>query len=393
MQRLGFSLRWNRWTWSVAGLVFCLSTALFVNAQQPAAPAAKAAQNQPAFSAEALEKFSSLEPVDTHSHVFVTGPTFVAMLERVHMHLMVIIDVDDSAPTTPYRASFEREHEDAMKFKASSNGHAQICTTFSAYLFNEPDFAKKAIEGLNRNFKEGAVAVKMWKNVGMEVKNKEGKYILPDDPRLQPILKDIASHNKTLITHIADPDVAWGSTDPAAADSYYKQHPIWDFSTKPDAPRKKTLLDARDHMLAMNPKLRVVGAHFGSMEDDIDAIAARLDRYPNFAVDTASRLPNLQRQPQDKVRAFLLKYQDRILYGTDLGFYPKDGPDGGRTEEAAAREFERRYASDWRYLGTDETFDVRGKKVQGLNLPREVLKKIYHDNAAHWIPGVAGNSH
>src|SRR5216110_196673 len=86
----------------------------------------------------------------------------------------------------------------------------------------------------------------------------------------------------------------------------------------PERPSKERILTARDRMLAKHPTLRVVGCHLGSMETDVDEIAKRFDRYPNFAVDTAARVSYLMLQPREKVRAFLLKYQNRVLYGTDL---------------------------------------------------------------------------
>jgi predicted TIM-barrel fold metal-dependent hydrolase len=153
-------------------------------------------------------------------------------------------------------------------------------------------------------------------------------------------------------------------------------------SNKPGVPSKKAILDARDRLLAKNPQLRVVGAHLGSMEGDLDGIADRFGRYPNFAVDTAARVQSFTIQPRDKVREFIIKYQDRILYGTDLGFY------SGKTGQAAAREWENRYALDWRYFASGETFQYSGRKVEGLSLPPAVLKKLYHDNAVHWIPGI-----
>ncbi|HTF72291.1 MAG TPA: amidohydrolase family protein, partial [Edaphobacter sp.] len=111
-----------------------------------------------------------------------------------------------------------------------------------------------------------------------------------------------------------------GLRTPKALDtSYYAKQPEWDMSKIAGAPTKSAVLASRDHLLAENPKLRVVGAHFGSMESDVDLIAQQLDRYPNFAVDTAARVPHLTIQPRDKVRAFLIKYQDRVLYGTDIG--------------------------------------------------------------------------
>jgi predicted TIM-barrel fold metal-dependent hydrolase len=206
---------------------------------------------------------------------------------------------------------------------------------------------------------------------------------------LQPIYQDIAAHNKTLISHLAEPDAAWGSQDPKTPYSgYYRSNPQWDMSKKPEAPSKAAVLDARDRLLANNPQLRVVGAHLGSMEASLDQIADRLQRYPNFAVDVAARMQSLIAGDRDQVRAFIVKYQDRILYGTDLGSYP------GRVDQAAAaRQWESRYAQDWRYFATDEKFESAGHAVEGLALPRAVLKKIYHDNAVRWIPGIDTAAH
>jgi predicted TIM-barrel fold metal-dependent hydrolase len=150
----------------------------------------------------------------------------------------------------------------------------------------------------------------------------------------------------------------------------------------PDAPAKQTILEARDHLLALHPHLRVVGAHLGSMEADVDMVAQRLDRYPNFAVDTGARVAHLTIQPSSKVRAFLIKYQDRVLYGTDIEF------SGAETANDAVEEWEKQLALDWRYFATADRFDYDGHTVQGLHLPTTVLKKLYHANAVHWLPGV-----
>src|SRR5208283_2095124 len=103
---------------------------------------------------------------------------------------------------------------------------------------------------------------------------------------------------------------------------YYQQHPEWFMFLHPDHPSQQAILAARDRMLANNPMLRVVGCHLGSMELDVDEIARHFDRYPNFAVDTAGRVVYFMVQSPEKVRAFLIKYQDRVLYGTDLDLMP-----------------------------------------------------------------------
>jgi predicted TIM-barrel fold metal-dependent hydrolase len=341
-------------------------------------------QEEPAIlSGAALAEFTSLDPIDAHTHISQTGPAFLAMLQRLHLHVLDILYVDD---TDPYRTSLETQKQDALKFVAASAGHAQLCTTFDPFQFNKPNFSQDAINGLTQDFKQGVVAVKIWKNVGMEIRKSSGQYLMPDDPMFAPLYQDIAVRQKTLITHVADPDTAWGvQAAMGFSTKYYEQNPQWDMSRKPGAPEKKTILLARDRLLQMNPKLRVIGAHFGSMEEHLDDLGILLDRYPNFAVDTAARVQRLVFQPRERVLAFMMKYQDRILYGSDLHFY------SGTTDLKAAQSWENQYVRDWRYFATDDTFEYQGRRVEGLNLPRSVLQKVYHDNAVRWIPGIEVN--
>jgi hypothetical protein len=363
---------------SIGLLVLCLLTALFVNRLT------RRAQSQsPWLSPARLTEFASLDPIDAHTHISQTGPAFVGMLERLHLRVLDILYVDD---TDPYRSSTEPQKQDALRFMASSPGHAQLCTTFDPFQFNKANFSRDAIEALNQDFARGAVAAKIWKNIGMEIKDASGKYVMPDDPRFEPIYRDIAAHHKTLVSHMAEVDDAWESHDrePLSA-KYFAENPQWDMSRKQGAPEKENVLQARDHLLATNPDLRVVGAHLGCMDVHLDDLATRLDLYPNFAVDTAARVRRLVLQPREKVLAFILKYQDRILYGTDMHFYARN------TDQEISQVWERQYARDWRYFATDDSFEYEGHKVEGLNLSLSVLKKLYHDNAVHWIPGIDAN--
>jgi predicted TIM-barrel fold metal-dependent hydrolase len=278
------------------------------------------------------------------------------------------------------------EIDSAMEVSRGAGGRVSWCTTFDPFKFRSEKFAAETIQQLDRDFKNGAVAVKIWKNIGMELKTPEGNYVMPDDPVFAPIYRDIASHNKTLIAHLAEPNSCWQPPKPASPDySYYKEHPEWYMYGKPDSPSKAKILEARDHLLAQNPDLRVVGAHLGSMEVNLDGLAQRFERYPNFAVDTAARVVYLALQPREKVRAFVLKYQDRVLYGTDLGYRRKGDSD-------SLEDWESTYLRDWRFFATDEMVVFEGRKVQGLQLPEAVLRKLYHDNAVRWIPGITSES-
>ena len=327
-----------------------------------------------------LKALSALQPIDAHTHFLVTDPAITSMLECWNLHVLdILVDHDKD----PVRGKLVVQRQKAFAFVHSAPGHVALCTTFDPFTFRNPDFVQTTIANLNADFAHGAVAVKVWKNVGMELKDAAGHYVLVDDPRLEPVFKDIAAQHKTLVAHQAEPDVAWGPPDPKALDnSYYAEHPEWNMHNIPDAPRKATILSARDHLLALNPDLRVIGAHLGSMEANVDFVAERLDRYPNFAIDTAARVPHLTLQPSEKVRAFLIKYQDRVLYGTDI--------DVLKAEEAksSVTEYENQLALDWRYFSTADHFDYDGRMVHGLHLPRTVLRKLYHDNAVRWIPGI-----
>ena len=331
-----------------------------------------------------LRAFTSMEPVDTHAHVFKVDSDFYGFLRRLHMHL---VDIVVATKGEGDFHTLDTKIEAAQAFVKGSNGQAVLCTTFDPFKFSDPNFADDAVRQLNRDFARGAVAVKIWKNVGMELKDQSGHFVMPDDPRLEPIYKDIAAQSKTLIAHLAEPDSCWQPPNKNSPDySYYSEHPEWYMYNQLDHPRKATIIQARDHMLEENPKLRVVGAHLGSLETSLEEIGRRFYRYPNFAVDLAARSVYLTLQPREKARQFLIKYQDRILYGTDLSLYDRQNT---ATEE---KEWEKQYATDWAFFSSDQTVDYRGRKVQGLALPPEVLRKLYHDNAVHWIRGVLPGS-
>jgi predicted TIM-barrel fold metal-dependent hydrolase len=360
----------------IAQLIFCFSAALFSRGQGPAASASAQSDDEET----ALRAFAAIHPIDVHVHVFKTDPTFQKMLEQLNLKLLNILVMDD---TLSYRKQLQPQIDDALALVRSSHGHVALCTTFDPYKFNNPSFDADVIMQIDRDFAQGAVAVKIWKNIGMEIKNDKGQYIMADDPKFEPIYKDIASHGKTLMSHQAEPDVAWGPPDAADPSwSYYQENPQWYVANQPGFPSKQRILEARDHVLASNPKLRMVGVHLGSMERNLDNIANHLDKYPNFAIDTAARMDYLMLMPPEKVRAFLIKYQDRVLYGTDLDL----APDANLPE--ASKEWRSTYARDWKFLATGETLQVEGKQIHGLNLPQPVLQKIFRSNAVRWIPGL-----
>jgi len=308
---------------------------------------------------------------------------FDDLLRRLNLHLIDIVVVDDHGKKP---ATLSGQRTSALRVIVRNEDRMKLCTSFDPYKFNSPSFTEDAVAEMNDDFNRGAIAVKIWKNVGMEIKDPAGKYVLPDDPRFDGVYKDIAAHNKTLIAHLADPNTLWAPPDPKADDySYYmEEEPWWYMYNKPGVNSKETILKARDHILEENPTLRVVGAHLGSMEASFADLAAHFDRYPNFAVDMAGRVPYFKMMPRAEAIAFITKYQDRLIYATDNDheFYPP-----GKAKRAG-RDWEEAYADQWRYFATNDVVEYQGKPVQGLALPASILRKIYHDNALRWFPGI-----
>jgi len=330
-----------------------------------------------------LKAFAEMNPIDAHVHLYKDDPAFGALLVRLKLRILDVCLIDDR---DPYFKAIEPQRADVLKVVHSTAGRAVLCTTFSPYDFEKPGFSERAIRQLNQDFTEGAVAVKIYKTIGMEIKTKAGKYLMPDDPAFEPVYEDIMAHHRTIVAHLAEPDSCWAPPNPASPDyEYYKQHPEEYAYAHPEWPSKAAILAARDHVLAQHPKLRLVGAHLGSMEADVNELAQRFDRYPNFAVDTAARVPYFILQPRQKVRAFLIKYQDRILYATDLVVMPQDNT------EKALQEWTSTYERDWKFFATDQTVEYKGHQAQGLRLPEPILRKLYRDNAIRWFPGITGS--
>jgi predicted TIM-barrel fold metal-dependent hydrolase len=154
----------------------------------------------------------------------------------------------------------------------------------------------------------------------------------------------------------------------------------------PELPSYEEQMAARDRMLAKNLRVKFMGAHMASLEWSVTELAKFLDRYPNAVVDLAARMGQVQFQSNHDfhaVRRFFIKYQDRLLYGTDLSQEP------GANAQDLRGEAHSVWLSDWRYLNTDSTQRVPAldQPVRGLALPRAVVAKIYSGNARRWFTG------
>jgi predicted TIM-barrel fold metal-dependent hydrolase len=317
--------------------------------------------------------------VDTHMHIHRDAPAILSTLEKSSWRGLDIV-VCPAVGDEPF--DLEEKLRATLKVARDSGGMLAWASTFDARGFERPDFVGRTIARVRKSFDDGAIAVKIWKNIGMAIRAKSGAYLLPDDPALLPIYEAIQRADRTLVAHLAEPDGAWLPLDDRNPEfAYYSKNPQWHMYGKPDAPVKDAILAARDRVLARYPKLRVVGCHLGSDEDDLRRLARRLDAYPNFAVDTAARVRYFARADRDQARAFLIRYQDRVLYATDFSLRDSD-------PAAAARSLQATHDRDWRFFSQGDAMEYAGHPARGLELPTGVLRKIFRENALRWLPGL-----
>lgn len=241
---------------------------------------------------------------------------------------------------------------------------------------NQPGFVRTTCEQLKRAKLSGISGIKFFKQFGLGFKNADGSLIKIDDSRFDPIWEMCGKLKLPIIIHTGDPAAFFDPINPK--NERYEElsrHPDWSFHGD-DFPSRSELLAARNRVIARHPNTQFIGAHMAGNSEDLKSVAKWLDQHPNLVVEISSRIGELGRQPFT-ARKFIMKYQDRILFGTD-GPWP-----------------EQRLHYYWRFLETeDEYFPYSEKEPQpqglwfiyGLNLPDEVLKKIYFKNALKLLP-------
>jgi len=322
----------------------------------------------------------SFERIDIHVHIHRDAPRLISSMQKAGWRALSICVCPAMKPGDV--TDLDGELSATAKLSRDSDGRMAWAATFDARDFEKPDFPERTAALLNRCFQQGAVAAKVWKNVGLGILSRSGEYLLPDNPALMPVYEAIQKSGKSLFVHLAGTSGGWMPVDRNNPEyEYYRSHAEWNLYGRPGASTKAAIMAARDRVLARFPRLRVIGCHIGSMEDDLDDAARHLDTYPNFVVDTAAKVRYLAYGSRERVREFLLKYQDRVLYGTDFTLTARD-------EESAWKSLQATYERDWGLFSSAGKMQYGGRQVQGLALPDGVLRKIFYANAVLWLPGM-----
>lgn len=330
----------------------------------------------------AVSDFGDVVKTDVHIHIFTESNVFMDIAEGMNFRVVnVALDGSNNM------ARVRRQFRFCEIQKQNNPSTVEKVTAFSMEGWDEPDWLEKNLAWLDSCINRGAIAVKVWKNIGMVYRDKNDSLIMIDNPRFDPIFKMLADRNIPVLGHLGEPKNCWLPLEEMTTNNdrnYFSRHPEYHMYQHPDFPSYEDQIAARDRMLERNPDLIFVGAHMGSLEWSVDELAKHFDKYPNMAVDLAARMGQVFYQTthdREKVRDFFIKYQDRLLYATDMG------ASEDQSKEELAKELGDTWKRDWQYFVSDDTLtsSLVNEPYQGIKLPREVVDKIYSGNAAKWL--------
>lgn len=334
-------------------------------------------------------KRKSIPRIDVHAHVQIGAALRAA---RLFESYGIVHAVNLSGP--PVGAGLD----DSLADAEVAYRRLTVFTNLPWYYASVPGYGERIAAEVAKAKAAGAVGVKIAKGLGLGIRGPDGRILAVDDPGLDPIFEKAGELGMPVAIHVGDPQAFW--LEPDEKNERYEElmaHPEWSFwvdHKRGLIPSWRALFDAFSRRVLRHPKTTFIGVHFGNAPEEPQLVMQLLDRAPNLYIDTAARLPAIGRtdanHSAEKMRAFFLKYQDRVLFGTDTGvgrgekslMFGSTGLDPPTKADA-----DRFFESTWRYFETADTdipspTPIQGRwTLSGISLPDEVLQKLYHKNA------------
>ncbi|MDX2305370.1 MAG: amidohydrolase family protein [Microscillaceae bacterium] len=318
--------------------------------------------------------------IDIHSHQGQM-PTqnlsaLIASMDSLNMGVMVNLSGRGFKRT---QAGFDIQDQEYLKGAlanvAKNYPNRFILFTNVSFLgIGAEGWTEKAVRELEEDVKNGAKGLKIYKSLGMSFKDQDGKRVPVDDPRLDPIWAKCGELGIPVLIHSADPKSFWDPQD--------KNNERWlELKTHPNRRRSNTdpapweqIIAEQHHVFRKHPKTTFINAHMGWFANDLGKLGKLMEEFPNMYVGIGAIIAELGRQPR-QAREFFIKYQDRVLFGKD-SWQPDEFPTYFRVLETKDEYFpyHKKYHAFW--------------AMYGLDLPDEVLKKLYYKNAMRIIPGI-----
>jgi uncharacterized protein len=308
--------------------------------------------------------------IDVHNHQF-NMPTqdlteLTKEMDKLNMTVMVNLSGRGRGSTEVLEKSLENVHKSAPK-------RFIVFTNMDFSAIDDPEWQARMLKQLEDDVKKGANGLKIYKSLGMFNRDSKGNRIHIDDPRIGPIWDKCGQLGIPVLIHAADPKQFWQPID-SANERWLelKLHPGRRHDT--DTVSWETIIAEQHNIFKRHPKTKFINAHLGWYGSDLKKLGELLDRFPNMYTEIGAVIAELGRQPR-VAREFLIKYQDRVMFGKD-SWVPEEYTTYFRVLETTDDYFpyHKRYHAFWR--------------MYGLGLPDDVLKKIYYKNALKVIPNI-----
>ena len=307
--------------------------------------------------------------VDVHTHgtaAYVSSPDRIKEMDALNLRVLV----DLSGGTDPAVIKRKVDAIAASPYKDRFRVFANVNWENAG----APGWQEKALADLRESVKNGAIGLKVFKELGLRNKKFDGTLLKVDDPVLDPVWDLAGELNIPVIIHTAEPQEFFSPLD--NHNERWLELNVFQDRYRPHAnyPTFEELMQQRDHMFAKHPKTRFIAAHFAWYGNDLERAAHLLDTLPNVVLEVAAVLYEFGRQPYASTQ-FFEKYQDRIMFGKDT-YEPSEYPYYWRVFETHDEYFDyyRDYHAFW--------------KLYGMALPDAVLKKLYYRNALRIEPGL-----
>jgi predicted TIM-barrel fold metal-dependent hydrolase len=312
--------------------------------------------------------------IDVHNHLG-GGKEFLTP-ERVRSYLAEM-DAAGIATVVNLDGGWDERLKETLA--ALDEAHPGRFLTYALINFegiDDEDWSQREAKRLDAGFRAGAKGLKIHKSLGLGVRYKDGRLMPVDDPKLDPIWEVCARHDRPVEIHTGDPGAFFTPLD-RFNERWHElnEHPDWLFHGK-DYPARGELHAQRLRVIARHPRTTFICAHFANDGENLDEVGRWLDTYPNMYIDIDARIQELGRVPYS-ARKFLIKYQDRVLFGTDT-----------RPDAEAYRTYYRFLETDDEYFDASRGHHTQGFwMIYGVFLPDDVLAKLYNGNARRLLRG------
>jgi predicted TIM-barrel fold metal-dependent hydrolase len=317
--------------------------------------------------------------IDAHNHL--GGGKATLTPERVRRYLA---EMDAAGVQTVVNLDGGWDQQLKETLAALDEAHPGRFLSFALINFEGIDDAgwtERERNRLEASFQAGAKGLKIHKSLGLGHRYKDGRLIPVDDPKLDPLWDLCGKYQRPVMIHTADPGAFFTPLD-RFNERWHElnDHPYWLFTDK-DYPPRAELHAQRLRVIARHPKTTFLCAHLANDAEDLATVAQGLDRYPNMYVDIDARISELGRQPYS-ARRFLIKYQDRVTFGTDT-----------TPDRNAYRMYYRFLETDDEYFDPAQGHHRQGFwMIYGVFLPDDVLAKLYNGNASRLLFGLRPQS-